>query len=61
MTLWISAFAGALLLLGTFICNSYYKKTAAPVFRYLPVVLGVLAALCFFYCTSALLLIVGIE
>lgn len=61
MTLWIFALVGVILLTGVFVCSRFEMKTAAPVYRYLTIILGVIAALCFFYCVSAFLLIAGIE
>lgn len=61
MGLWIAALAGTALLAGALACGILKKKTAAPIFLPLTIVLGMLAALCFFYCIAAVLLIMGVD
>lgn len=61
MDLWVSAILGVMLLVGAFFSNSFKKKTTAPIYKYMAVILGVLAAICFFYCASGLLLIAEID
>lgn len=61
MDLWVPAVLGVILLVGSFASNSFIKKTAAPIYKYLTVTLGVLSAICFFYYISTLLLIAGID
>ena len=61
MDLWIAALAGIALLAGALACGIFKRKTAAPIFLPLTIVLGVLAALCFFYCIAGVLLIMEVD